>query len=155
MEFPRRIIQGWSPSGVCTACGEGRRPVVHRERVQTRSGLDAVRGSNDGSVIAMSGGSGFGQRAETAVAITGEACACPDTTAATRPAVVLDPFSGTGTTALVADVLGRRGIGVDMSTDYCRLAAWRTTDPGQRAAALEVEKPPAEHVGQLDLFSVA
>lgn len=49
--------------------------------------------------------------------------------------VVLDPFSGTGTTALVASVLGRHGIGVDMSEDYCRLAAWRTTDPKQRAKA--------------------
>jgi site-specific DNA-methyltransferase (cytosine-N4-specific) len=49
--------------------------------------------------------------------------------------VVLDPFGGTGTTALVASVLGRRGISVDMSADYCRLAAWRTSDPKQRARA--------------------
>src|SRR5699024_8495545 len=27
-EWPRRIIQGWSPEHICTACGEGRRPVV-------------------------------------------------------------------------------------------------------------------------------
>jgi DNA modification methylase len=27
-EWPRRIIQGWSPAGVCTGCGEGRRPVI-------------------------------------------------------------------------------------------------------------------------------
>jgi site-specific DNA-methyltransferase (cytosine-N4-specific) len=44
---------------------------------------------------------------------------------------VLDPFGGTGTTALVAHALGRRGISVDMSADYCRLARWRTSDPGQ------------------------
>lgn len=68
---------------------------------------------------------------------------------------VLDPFGGTGTTALVADALGRRGISVDMSADYCRLAAWRTTDPGQMAAAMQVEKPPAERAGQLDLFAGA
>lgn len=47
-------------------------------------------------------------------------------------AVVLDPFGGTGTTALVASVLGRVGISVDKSLDYCRLAAWRTNDPKQR-----------------------
>jgi hypothetical protein len=40
-----------------------------------------------------------------------------------------------------------------MSADYCRLAEWRVNDPGQRAAALEVEKPAVEHVGQLDLFA--
>lgn len=56
---------------------------------------------------------------------------------------VLDPFSGTGTTALVASVLGRHGIGVDMSEDYCRLAAWRTTDPKQRdKAARQKYKAP-------------
>ena len=79
--------------------------------------------------------------------ITGEACDCPEPTAPTTPGVVLDPFSGTGTTALVASVLGRHGIGVDMSEDYCRLAAWRTTDPKQRArAARKPWTPPAEEL---------
>ena len=60
---------------------------------------------------------------------------------------VLDPFSGTGTTALVASTLGRHGIGVDMSSDYCRLAKWRTTDPKQRArAARKPWTPPAEQL---------
>jgi site-specific DNA-methyltransferase (cytosine-N4-specific) len=82
MEWPRRIIQGWSPAGVC----------------------------------------------------------------------VLDPFGGTGTVALMAKALGRIGISVDMSADYCRLATWRTTDPGQMAAALQVEKPEPISPDQLDLF---
>lgn len=47
----------------------------------------------------------------------------------TRPAVILDPFGGTGTTAAVARALGRIGVTVDLSRDYCRLAAWRTADP--------------------------
>jgi DNA modification methylase len=67
--------------------------------------------------------------------------------------VVLDPFGGTGTTALVAHALGRHGVSVDRSADYCRLAAWRTSDPGQYAAALGVDKPRPERTGQLDLFA--
>lgn len=47
--------------------------------------------------------------------------------------VVLDPFGGTGTVAMVADVLGLTGISVDLSGDYCRLAEWRCADPKQRA----------------------
>ena len=43
----------------------------------------------------------------------------------TRPAVILDPFAGTGTTLLVARALGRIGVGVDLHPDYCRLARWR------------------------------
>lgn len=59
-----------------------------------------------------------------------------------RPsAVVVDPFGGTGTTALVASALGRVGISADLSADYCRIARWRTADPGQRAKA--VGAPPA------------
>jgi site-specific DNA-methyltransferase (cytosine-N4-specific) len=55
---------------------------------------------------------------------------------------VLDPFGGTGTTALVAKALGRNGISVDMSADYCRLAKWRTTDPAQFARAQRPANPP-------------
>jgi DNA modification methylase len=67
---------------------------------------------------------------------------------------VLDPFGGTGTTALQSDVLGRHGISVDMSADYCRLARWRTTDPGERARALQVPKPPPPPADMDALFDV-
>jgi len=69
-------------------------------------------------------------------------------------AKVLDPCGGSGTVALVADSLGRTGITVDRSTDYCRLARWRTADPGERARALGVPKPPPVMDGQGDLFEL-
>ena len=53
---------------------------------------------------------------------------------------VLDPFGGTGTTAMVAKALGRHGITVDMSGDYCRLAEWRTNDRNQLAKVLGIAK---------------
>jgi hypothetical protein len=49
----------------------------------------------------------------------------------TRPAVILDPFGGTGTTAGVAHALGRHGISLDLSADYCRLAEWRIGESDQ------------------------
>lgn len=143
MEWPRRIITGWSPAGVCTACGQGRRPVTSDpERIGGR-----IRGEVDVNALgigrAPSGINAVGAHSQytTTRAITGEACGCPDTTAPTRPGIVLDPFGGTGTTALIADVLGRHGISLDMSADYLRLARWRTTDPGERARAMLVDKP--------------
>lgn len=147
MEWPRRIITGWSPRDVCSACGEGRRPVVERERTHNRkvrqfNVLDRPERGVDTQ--------GLGWESQTT--ITGHACACPDTSAPTTHGVVLDPFGGTGTTALVADVLGRDAIHVDLSADYCRLAEWRTTDPGERARAMQVQKPEPVIDGQMDLL---
>lgn len=50
--------------------------------------------------------------------------------------VVLDPFGGTGTTALVADALGRIGISLDLSADYTKLALWRCRDSGHARKAI-------------------
>lgn len=66
---------------------------------------------------------------------------------------VLDPFGGTGTTATVAKALGRHGISVDLSADYCRLAEWRTNDPDQLAKAAELPKPVKVPDGQEVLFT--
>ena len=153
-EWPRRIIQGWSPSGICTECGEGRRPVSEVAEMRPRESLQMQqrhRTASSGGVGKVGLGIPAAERERT---ITGEACACPEPTAPTRPAVVLDPFAGTGTTALVAKALGRHGISNDMSADYCRLAGWRTTDPKQLAkAARRPFVPPAEQTeGQLDLL---
>lgn len=149
-ELPRRIISGWSPTGICAECGEGRRPTTQTTLTIDRGGSQTQRGSS-----AVGGGaSGQTLGKERFVSVTGDSCACSDATAPTRCAVVLDPFGGTGTTALVASVLGRHGISVDMSADYCRLARWRTSDPGERARAMQVPKPPHVLPDQYDLFDL-
>ncbi len=166
-EWPRRLVRGWSPPGICVACGQGRFPVVdrcHDAQGRTTNGPRSLerRRLADGTA-------GFPVRAITAAAVVGYACACtpftdhperrgrswqphdddagrgarstgherPDrprepirnyhldrwTPPPTRPAVVLDPFGGTGTTAHVAVALGRVGISVDLHPGYCRVAA--------------------------------
>jgi site-specific DNA-methyltransferase (adenine-specific) len=42
--------------------------------------------------------------------------------------VVFDPFSGSGTTTLIAAMNKRIGIGLDIDVDYCRLAENRLLD---------------------------
>jgi hypothetical protein len=51
---------------------------------------------------------------------------CEHADVGVRPAIVLDPFGGTGTTAIVANALGRRGIAVDISGAYLDQAYERT-----------------------------
>jgi DNA modification methylase len=48
--------------------------------------------------------------------------------APTRPGIVLDPFMGTGTTALVAERLHRDWLGVELNPAYARLAKRRIAD---------------------------
>jgi DNA modification methylase len=243
LELPRRIILGWSPSGICLECGEGRRPVAdavaldmgrpqarRAQQLADRAGLTeahlqallSVGISDTGRGAATQNGTGRNTAEVYALADAarialggyareyllrrptsfGYACACcphtdhpgsgkptqrrdynpsqdsgPQgtygrkqageyervgpwreyhlegwTPPPTRPAVVVDPFAGTGTSILVADALGRTGIGIDRSMDYCRLARWRTTDPAERARALGVPKPPPVPEGQASLF---
>ena len=45
--------------------------------------------------------------------------------------MVLDPFSGSGTTMLACSKLNRRGIGVDIDPSYCALAMNRLRDAGR------------------------
>ena len=186
-EWPRRIILGWSPSGICTACGEGRRPVVDKDQERYRDAGSTGRPKSQdlgGSRGTGRNGVGYPQTRETAT-ITGYACACTPvveieepvglppgiehaddydgpaesvrrkrvydltgwTPPPTRPAVVLDPFGGTGTVAMVAKVLGRVGISVDLSGDYCRLARWRIEESGHAAKA--ASRTDAERQGVL------
>jgi hypothetical protein len=163
-EWPRRIILGWSPGSICVECGEGRRPTVDRRpwTIAEKTSLAKSRVGNakstdervDGQYLYGISGQDFNRfRAANPQTITGYVCACPDTLASTHPAVVLDPFGGTGTTSLVASALGRIGISVDLSHDYGRLAQWRTQSSTEKARVLKVSKPPVEMVGQDELFA--
>lgn len=44
---------------------------------------------------------------------------------ATNAKIVLDPFMGSGSTAIAAESLGREWVGIDVSSDYCKLAKER------------------------------
>jgi len=121
-EFPRRMILGWSPTGICTECNEGRTPISEKGEPELRAwspaGADYVGGDQHGSTL----------KHAVPRTITGYTCACPEPSAPTRNSVVLDPFAGTGTTVGVANALGRDGIGIELSADYCRLAEWRINE---------------------------
>jgi DNA modification methylase len=52
------------------------------------------------------------------------------------PGLVLDPFMGAGTVAVVAERIGRRWLGIELNPDFARLTEERLTeDRGRQAAA--------------------
>lgn len=50
----------------------------------------------------------------------------------TTAEVILDPFMGSGTTALVAKNLGRKYIGIEISPEYCKMAQDRVAGNGMQ-----------------------
>lgn len=54
-----------------------------------------------------------------------ELCIIPIKSTCPMDGVVLDPFSGTGTTMKVAYELGRKSVGIDLSSEYIKLAKQR------------------------------
>ena len=135
-EWPRKLISGWSPVGFCLECEEPRNAVMEYERIGVTERKKIAR-----TAAAIEDRGGFNSVgaetwSRTDAKITGYACACDDTKAPTRPAVVLDPFGGTGTVAMVARALGRHGLHVDLSTDYLKLAKWRVFESGHWAKAV-------------------
>lgn len=130
-EWPRRLILGWSPGAICTVCDTPRAPVLEVEHVPYREAGSTGRPKRQ-TMFGVESSAGFNgvdyPQTVKHVTIVGYGCACPSPSASTRPAVVLDPFGGTGTTAMVARALGRFGISLDLSAEYSRLARWRVFD---------------------------
>ncbi|GAA1795235.1 site-specific DNA-methyltransferase [Luedemannella flava] len=89
----RRPLLATCPEAVCTACGEPWR----RRTTRTRDYSDGER-------------PGLGPLVP---------CGCG---APTAPGVVLDPFAGSGTVAIVARRHGRDYLGIELNPDYVRLA---------------------------------
>ena len=117
-ELPRRcILAGTSAHGVCAECGAPwarvvERKIAHTQKVHNVHG-NAVEPNNAGSNRARDGHVAGIPKTQT----VGWQPTC-DHNADRVPATVLDPFVGSGTTCAVAQRLGRRSAGIDLSKDY-------------------------------------
>jgi DNA modification methylase len=138
--LPERCIKaGTSERGCCPECGAPWVREVERdagvaeasERPKRTRGMDSPT-----STLSLSGnGSREWEKRGTKVATTGwtPSCDCMFyfnlqdrvTFPPPVPCTVLDPFMGSGTTALVARKLGRRSIGIELNPEYAALAADR------------------------------
>jgi hypothetical protein len=147
--FPRKLVEpciraGSSQRGVCPECGAPWEREVESERIRTRPGVDSkVWVDPVGSPYERHSGSVVGNRDPFRhVAVKSTVGWHPTCTHghAPIPATVFDPFCGSATTGVVANALGRRFIGVDLSRDYLvNQASRRLSRP--HAAPLRPERP--------------
>lgn len=159
-EIPRRAIKaGTSEKGVCAACGAPWVRQVERS-VQFGSGSgksgNQPNGKHQGAAQSESGTYDIRMGPQVQSVTTGWApsCACD---ADVIPATCLDPFSGSGTTMLVADQLGRTCVGIELNPQYAELSARRVTADAPLFVVVAPvhlqERPGAQGSPQIQLWS--
>lgn len=125
--FPPKLVEpcvkaGTSEFGQCGECGAGYERYVKREKMQIKRSSrreqmgEFGRTQSSGTMVKPA-------ISETVGWVPG--CDCKPDPEDTIPQLVLDPFMGSGTTALVATRLGRRAIGFELNPDYVRMARER------------------------------
>lgn len=111
------IKLGTSEKGVCPACRSPWKRVTKKKHKQAEKNPNPVKPYDAGS--GHKNGTGPTTLHQVAVTESVEwrpTCKCPANEPV--PAIILDPFFGSGTTGLVARRLGRRCVGLDLSFNY-------------------------------------
>jgi DNA modification methylase len=138
VELAERCIKaGTGERGACPACGKAWERVVERTRYKPEvvaAGVRCVDESRADKTRKLSGAD-----YNASVRITGERwekrCTCP--AADPVPCVVLDPFSGAGTTGVACVRLGRSYIGLELNPAYLEMSRARLDAERAKAPLLE------------------
>lgn len=141
--YPPKLIEpcilAGSPDKCCAECGKGYVRKVDKERVPSRPGNKTKVGrasSHEDSPFNGHSGSIVGNRDPqrhvteyTEYVDRGFFKACDCDTDQTKKSVILDPFGGSGTTAMVAQENGRGWIMCELNPDYVEFIQDRTKQP--------------------------
>lgn len=158
--FPPALVEpfvkaGTSERGCCPECGEPWRRVVQRGNSEhhCRPGCGCGDGNKHGKQDWGQSWKGYGGFTGTAVDTGLWASTCTCDAGEPQPAVILDPFMGSGTTAIVAEALGRDWVGCELSQEYADLAIARIANRGDIGAVLDAQAQVAagQAVMELDL----
>jgi len=136
-DIPRKaILAGTSEKGVCDRCGAPLVRVIERGKLMSIDGTKLSyrpkKATDDAHIKGRS--DGWTPQHYYPIETLGwkPTCKCD---AGVAPAIVFDPFFGSGTTGEIAEELGRRWIGADLSWTYAsQIAPVRTAQMGLRFA---------------------
>lgn len=153
--YPPRLVEpcilaGTSAAGCCPTCGAQWRRVTEKNRVATRPG----EGSKVNGRETIEVGNRDPQRHVTQTITTGWAAACKCPAHEPIPCTVLDPFLGSGTTAAVAEYLGRRWIGCELNEEYAELARQRIAE-GYRPKAKSTGRKKRRKSGRCEMYAAS
>lgn len=136
--FPPKLceipILASCPAKCCPHCGAGWVRVVKKGEKYPIRGYeaDAITSRKERRFVRDKGWtakSGYGNMQYEYNTVDWQpSCQCPHVVGETVPGLVLDPFLGSGTTALVANRLGRNAIGVELNAEYVAMAEKRIVD---------------------------
>lgn len=115
-----------SARGCCPKCGAQWARIIGRIKHPT-SDMEARRAAAAARTGRMDGLCGPGGPPDT-VETLGWRPICECNAGDPVPALVLDPFMGSGSTAVAATLLGRRWIGIDLKRAYVRMTEERVRD---------------------------
>ena len=157
-ELPMYCIKaGTSEKGACPKCG------APWERIQSRVGPDgtevitkaskhsaqkpdgsALMGNNNqhsDTPLKRTSAGGIAKKGIVQKETVGWAPTCECGIEETVPCVVFDPFGGSGTSALVANRLGRDAIFTELNPEYCKMAEARIHSTDPLFVDVQVDKP--------------
>lgn len=124
------LLAGTSARGCCLSCGTPWARVVTR-RFTPQEDVRDPRKLRKGSRKGLDASNGWGETPRGTIESTTcgwtPTCRCRGQRGQTAPAVVLDPFGGAGTVALVAHRLGRHAISIDLNPEYVAMQQRRLT----------------------------
>jgi hypothetical protein len=130
--YPEALVRpmieaGSSAAGVCSACGAPWRRVTE----VTRNG-DSLKNPEKINELAINGivhggteNRRLGPQVQDSRSTTGWTPTCACSAGDPVPAIVLDPFMGSGTTGVVCVSLGRRYVGFELNPAYVEIAESR------------------------------
>ena len=122
--FPEALVEpciraGTSEHGCCPACGKGWVRVVEKKLIPGGGGKPKKVYNIKDCLASMNNKTNFIPGTNRITTLGWQpACKCQRDDVV--PALVLDPFCGSGTSLVVARKLGRRGVGTDLSYPYLR-----------------------------------